>query len=117
MERRNFIRGSLLAPAAAAQPTTPSATRPALLGGPPVRTAKFPSWPVQDGLESQALNEVLHSGQWGRGTGKTVSRFEAAYAKTTGAKACLATANGTSSLLIALGALGIGPGDEVIVPP
>ena len=117
VERRNFISGSLLAPAAAAQSTTPSATRPALLGGTPVRTAKFPSWPVQDGLESQALNEVLHSGQWGRGTGKTVSRFEAAYAKTTGAKACLATANGTSSLLIALGALGIGPGDEVIVPP
>ena len=35
----------------------------------------------------------------------------------TGAKHCLATANGTSALLTSLGALGVGPGDEVIVPP
>jgi dTDP-4-amino-4,6-dideoxygalactose transaminase len=72
---------------------------------------------MQDGLEMNSLNEVLRSGKWGRGTGKMVARFEEAYAKVTGAKACLATANGTSSLLIALGALDIGPGDEVIVPP
>lgn len=104
-----------MAPAAAAKPAP--AGKPALLGGAPVRTKSFPSWPVQNGLEASGLNEVLKSGKWGRGSGKTVSRFEEAYAKTTGAKACLATANGTSSLLIALSAMGIGPGDEVIVPP
>ena len=91
--------------------------KPALLGGAPVRRTAFPSWPVQDSLESAGMGEVLRSGKWGRGSGKIVDRFEEAYAKTTGAKACLATANGTSSLLIALSALGIGPGDEVIVPP
>src|SRR3712207_9199414 len=34
-----------------------------------------------------------------------------------GAKHCLTAANGTSALLISLQAMGIGPGDEVIVPP
>jgi perosamine synthetase len=102
-----------MAPAAAAAVSG----KPALLGGTPVRSKAFPAWPVQNGLEASGISEVLRSGKWGRGNGKTVNRFEEAYAKTTGAKACLATANGTSSLLIALSALGVGPGDEVIVPP
>jgi dTDP-4-amino-4,6-dideoxygalactose transaminase len=46
-----------------------------------------------------------------------VDRFEAAYAQLTGAKYCLATANGTSALLTSLAALGVGAGGEVIVPP
>ena len=50
-------------------------------------------------------------------TASSVSSFEAAYAELTGAKHCLATANGTSALFASLGALGVGPGDEVIVPP
>jgi len=61
--------------------------------------------------------ETLHSGQWYRGSGKAVSGFEEAYAKLTGAKHCLATSCGTSALTTALGALEIGPGDEVILPP
>lgn len=93
------------------------AGKPALLGGARVRQKPFSAWPLQDNRESQGINDVLRSGKWGRGTGQTVSRFEEAYAQLTGAKACLATANGTSSLLVALSALGIGPGDEVIVPP
>ncbi len=117
VKRRNFISGTLMVPGAAAAAPTTLSGKPALLGGEPVRKAAFPSWPVQDGLEATGLTEVLRSGKWGRGVGKTVGRFEEAYAKTTGAKACLATANGTSSLLISLSALGIGPGDEVIVPP
>ena len=117
MKRRNFIGTTLMAPAAAAQPSSSLAGKPALLGGAPVRQAAFPSWPRQDDLEAAGLTEVLKSGKWGRGTGQKVGRFEEAYARSTGAKACLATANGTSSLLITLSALGIGPGDEVIVPP
>jgi len=60
---------------------------------------------------------VLRSGKWGRGTGDVVNRFEAAYSKLMGSQRCLATANGTSALLVALNTLGIGAGDEVIVPP
>src|SRR4029079_3968472 len=46
-----------------------------------------------------------------------VAAFESAYASLTGAKHCLATANGTSALITSLAALGIGPGDDVIFPP
>ena len=45
------------------------------------------------------------------------SEFEKAYAEITGAKHCLATSCGTSALTSTLGALDIGPGDEVIIPP
>ncbi len=46
-----------------------------------------------------------------------MSAFEDAYEKLTGAKHCLATASGTAALYTVLGALDIGPGDEVIIPP
>jgi perosamine synthetase len=88
---------------------------PALLGGTPVRRTPFPSWPVANSQEEDALVRVIRSGRWNRGD--NVSAFESAYASLTGAKHCLATANGTSALITSLAALGIGPGDEVIVPP
>lgn len=86
-----------------------------LAGGAPVRRTPFPSWPVADAHEEQALVDVIRSGRWNRGD--NVAAFEKKYAALTGAKACLATANGTSALITSLGALGIGAGDEVIVPP
>jgi perosamine synthetase len=108
--------------AAAAAPTTTlsspsSSATPAVLGGEPVRRTPFPSWPIADAREEQALTAVIRSGKWGRGGGTQVERFEAQYAALTGAKHCLATANGTSALFTAFCALDIGPGDEVIVPP
>jgi dTDP-4-amino-4,6-dideoxygalactose transaminase len=101
---------SLGKPAAAAE-------KPAILGGRPVRTQPFPSWPITDELDEKALLDVLHNGHWCRSSGQLANRFEAAYAELTGAKHCVATANGTSALLASLGALEVGPGDEVIVPP
>ena len=89
---------------------------PAKLGGKPL-CAGFPGWPVFDQTEEKALLETLHSGQWYRGSGKAVSRFEDAYEKLTGAKHCLATASGTAALSTVLGALDVGPGDEVLLPP
>ncbi|HEY7510754.1 MAG TPA: DegT/DnrJ/EryC1/StrS family aminotransferase, partial [Vicinamibacteria bacterium] len=56
-------------------------------------------------------------GEWFRVGGKHVDRFEAEYARLTGSPHCLATANGTSALILSLQALGVGAGDEVIVPP
>ena len=76
-----------------------------------------PSWPIFDETEEDGLKKVLKSAKWGRGNGTAVAGFEAQYAKLTGANHCVAVANGTSALLVALGVLGIGPGDEVIVPP
>ncbi|MBI4324311.1 MAG: DegT/DnrJ/EryC1/StrS family aminotransferase [Chloroflexi bacterium] len=133
MTRRHFLSAAALAgpgltwglpkviAAAGDGPAAPAVLagggKPALLGGKPVRTDPFPSWPVIDHRDETALRDILHSGKWFRGYGQTVNRFEEAYAKLTGAKYCVATANGTSALLASLGALGVGPGDEVILPP
>lgn len=91
--------------------------KPAVLGGKPLRAAAFPAWPVFDGGEEAALGRVLRSGRWNRNGGSATAEFEQAWAKMLGARHCLAAANGTTSLMIALNALGVGPGDEVIVPP
>jgi perosamine synthetase len=118
MDRRKMIygmaaAGSWLRP----RPSFAVTDKPALMGGSPVKADKFPSWPVADEVEDQALLKVLRSGKWGRGNGSQVSRFEQEYAQLTGAKHCLAAANGTSALLIALHAIGVQAGDEVILPP
>lgn len=97
--------------------TSPNADKPALLGGAPVRTEPFPAWPSFDGRDERAVLETLRSGKWFRGWGRSVSLFEKTYARLMGAKACVATANGTSALIASLKAVGVGPGDEVIVPP
>jgi perosamine synthetase len=102
-------RATQAAPPAIANPG------PAVLGGTPVRSVPFPSWPVADTREEDALVRVIRSGRWNRGD--NVAAFETAYASLTGAKHCLAAANGTSALITSLAALGLGPGDEVIVPP
>ena len=91
--------------------------KPAILGGRPVRTTPFPSWPVIDENDERAWMKVLRNGKWNRLDGDYARQFEETWAAKLGAKHCLATANGTSALIISLNALGIGPGDEVIVPP
>ena len=91
--------------------------KPAVIGGNPVRTAPFPSWPVIAENEERAWMKVLRGGKWNRLDGDCARQFEETWAATLGAKHCLATANGTSALIISLNALGVGPGDEVIVPP
>ncbi|HEY3443549.1 MAG TPA: DegT/DnrJ/EryC1/StrS family aminotransferase [Paludibaculum sp.] len=111
LTRRHFI---VAAPAAGAA-LAPG--KPALLGGGKVRAEAFPAWPVFDQREEQALVAVLRSGKWYRGSGSHVKNFEAAYSTLTGAKQCLATANGTSALLISLNVLDVQAGDEVLLPP
>ena len=91
--------------------------KPARLGGKPLCNGGFPGWPVFDQTEEKALLQTLHSRSWFRGSGGAVLKFEEAFQKLTGARHCLATASGTAALYTALGALEIGPGDEVILPP
>jgi perosamine synthetase len=103
--------------AAKAARSAAATDKPALLGGGPVRATPFPSWPVIAENEERAWMQVLRKGKWNRLDGDYAGQFEETWASTLGAKHCLATANGTSALIISLNALGIGPGDEVIVPP
>ena len=90
--------------------------KPALLGGPRTFEGRFPSWPIFDRSEEQALLEVLHSDKWGRLDGDVTAKFEAEFARYMGMKHALATSGGTTALSSMLGALGVGPGDEVIIP-
>ncbi len=113
MKRREFVAAT--AAAAAVSLNAAETSQPAVLGGAPIRTQKFPAWPIAAEQEEQALLAVLRGKRWNRNA--AVARFEKTYASLTGAKHCLAVANGTASLITSLGVLGIGPGDEVIVPP
>jgi dTDP-4-amino-4,6-dideoxygalactose transaminase len=88
----------------------------ALLGGSPVRTRPFTTWPVFGASEEARLLRSLRSGQWGRLDGSEVAEFEARFAAVHGCAHGIAVANGTVSLRIALLAAGIREADEVIVP-
>ncbi|MDI9582697.1 MAG: DegT/DnrJ/EryC1/StrS family aminotransferase [Acidobacteriota bacterium] len=94
----------------------------AINGGP--KTIDRPigkQWPIYGDEERQALTEVLESGKWWRGAYQDsaesqVGRFEAAFAEYQGAQFGVACTNGTQAIELALKAVGIKPGDEVICP-
>ncbi|RLE92595.1 MAG: DegT/DnrJ/EryC1/StrS family aminotransferase [Thermoprotei archaeon] len=85
----------------------------AIKGGKPLRTKPWPKWPIWDSREEKQLLEVLHSGYWGIG-GKKNEEFAKKFAEYQGAKYGVTCANGTVAIEIALRALDIGYGDEVI---
>lgn len=98
----------------------------AIHGGEPIRTKKFPAYRVIDEQEKKEVNRVLDSGILSRYLGcwhedfyggPEVQAFEKEWAEYFGVKHALAVNSCTSGLIAAVGALGIGPGDEVIVPP
>lgn len=88
----------------------------ALDGGRPLRDSPFPPWPVFAADEIEAVAAVLASGKVNYWTGETCRQFEAEFAALTGTRHAISLANGTLALELALYALDIGPGDEVIVP-
>ena len=88
----------------------------ALDGGTPVRKAPFAPWPHIEPDEIEAAVGVLRSGKINYWTGEEGRRFEEEFAAQAGCKYGIAVANGTVALELALRALGVGPGDEVIVP-
>jgi dTDP-4-amino-4,6-dideoxygalactose transaminase len=90
----------------------------AILGGQPLRSRPFPAWPVFDARERAQLEDVLTSSSWGGypSPNRKAAEFAAAFAEYHGARFAIPTTSGTSALEVALKALGIGAGDEVIVP-
>lgn len=88
----------------------------AIKGGAPLRTKDWPRWPQWGEEEAQRLQQVLDSGEWG-GFNPLVREFEEAWAKRHQAKYCVSAVNGTLTLEAALRVVGVGYGDEVIVPP
>ena len=71
--------------------------------------------PVLSGNEKLYVNECLDT-TWISSAGRFIAEFERSFAEACGVKHAIATNNGTTALHLALTALGIGPGDEVVVP-
>lgn len=74
-------------------------------------------WPVYDEEQIADVVAVLRSGKVNAWTGPHVQRFEEAYAQHLSNRFAIALANGTVALDLALYALNLQPGDEVIVTP
>ncbi len=77
----------------------------------------FSPWPSFSPEEVQAVADVVASNRVNYWTGDRCRTFEKRFAEWTGSKHAVALANGTVALDVALKALGIGPGDEVITTP
>ncbi len=133
MDRRSFLKTStaggaglsltwsrvapLLGTAAVPSFVRAAEGRPALLGGAPVHTGGWTRWPQWREAWATDVLQVYRSGKWFRGSDKHVEEFEVAYANLLGAKKCLATASGTTALMVSLHVLDVDAGDEVIVSP
>lgn len=90
----------------------------ARVGGPtPVRTRPWPTWPRFGDTECELLDRALREGRWSAADGSLKREFEDRWATFTASHHATAVTNGTISLEIALRALGVGSGAEVIVPP
>lgn len=122
--RRQFLAaasvGSLSVAATGSTPSVASvfskdASKLAVLGGQPVRSEPFPSWPIWDEADEQAVIPVLRKGRWSRNA--VVNEAEADFAKLMGTKRCVLTFCGTQALIVSLHTVDVGAGDEVIVTP
>ena len=104
----------------------------ALLGGPKSVTTAFPTWPEHGESDRQAVADVVESGKWwmydygghelaadGERPGEVsqVERFEREFARLHRAKHAFAVSSGSNALEVAVAAVGIQPGDEVITTP
>jgi dTDP-4-amino-4,6-dideoxygalactose transaminase len=98
-------------------PASNADTRLALLGGSPVRSGSLSPWPHFDEAQIERVAQVLRSGKVNYWTGAECRTFEEEFADHCHTEFAVSVANGTVALELALHALGIGPGDEVIVPP
>jgi dTDP-4-amino-4,6-dideoxygalactose transaminase len=74
-------------------------------------------WPHFGPEEIEAATRVLRSGRVNYWTGTECREFEREYAEHSRVRRAIAAANGTITLELALRALGVGPGDDVIVAP
>jgi dTDP-4-amino-4,6-dideoxygalactose transaminase len=95
--------------------TRPKSVLLAVQGGAPVRTIPFAPWPCFSEDDIEAAANVLRSGKVNYWTGEEGRHFEKEFAAFTGCKHAIALANGSVALELALYALGIAAGDEVVV--
>jgi dTDP-4-amino-4,6-dideoxygalactose transaminase len=87
----------------------------AIRGGSPLIAKKFPSWPVWDETDAQAVADAVREGVWGI-RGRRIQEFAEGFARFQHLKHVIPVANGSFALDLAVEAVGAGPGDDVIVP-
>ena len=87
-----------------------------MAGGTPHRTAPYPQWPQAGSEELEALKQVLRSGAWSSTYGTQVTAFEQRFAAFHEAKHGVCVSSGEAGLVLALQALEVPPGGQVIVP-
>lgn len=80
------------------------------------KSMNIPKWPYAEKGEEMAVKKVLQSANWWRNAGTEVKHFENEFAKFHDCLGGVSVSNGTVAIEIALKALNIGKGDEVIVP-
>jgi dTDP-4-amino-4,6-dideoxygalactose transaminase len=88
----------------------------AIDGGPKAVKNTLKGWPSFDESAIKSVEEVLRSGKVNYWTGPKGMEFEKRFAEWQGSKFAISVATGTAALHVGLTAMGIGPGDEVIVP-
>jgi dTDP-4-amino-4,6-dideoxygalactose transaminase len=88
---------------------------PALLGGEPVRPQGPPDWPLPDPEVAAAIEDAIRDGSWGRYDGGHVERLEQELAQFHHLPFALTCSSGTLAVELALRALQVRPGDEVIL--
>lgn len=90
----------------------------AVFGGEPIRKEKYPSWPVFDERDVEAVSQTIKSGRWGGFPfpGPNTKAFAEKFAEMQGGGYAVPMMNGTITMEVALRAADIGWGDEVIVP-
>ena len=88
----------------------------AVNGGQKAVKTTLPPWPQFSEKAIHDVEAVLRSGKVNYWTGKRGMEFERRFAEWQGSKYAVSVATGTAALHVSLAALGIGPGDEVIVP-
>jgi dTDP-4-amino-4,6-dideoxygalactose transaminase len=88
----------------------------ALFGGPKTATETFPAWPRLSEKARAEAAAVLATDRLVQSAGTMVAAFEAAFGAWVGTPNAVGVASGTAALHAALAALGVGAGDEVLVP-
>ncbi len=87
----------------------------AIDGGTPIREKPISPWPTFPEEAAQAVAAVVRSGKVNYHTGQEARTFEREFAEACGCEYGIGLANGTLALEMALRALGIGAGDDVVV--
>lgn len=89
----------------------------AIDGGTPAHDGSWPAWPPAASDEQRRLvAEVVDTGRWSSTTGDLCQQLADRFARRHGCETGVCTVNGTVGLTAALATLGVGAGDEVVVP-